>query len=700
MQNENDDIPQNTDDPSTAAKFRLNPPTVSGYTELLILRIFFEFDCLRKFVLKDCWESDEIAAALGLPPAVEKSKGMKQTVKNLLKERYRELDGKIRPSEDWEQAEQNLISLSERLLLNETETAILRLSLYLNAEKVLLEAMNYLGRNINFRRLIRLLSEILHRPLDEVRLAMHKQQKLLGYGLLDGDRYNNDFDDYLDWGDTLVLEEFYLSPFDEAALLKTCLQPTADTALQWRQFDHIDDMRGRIARYLQTAYADKAKGVNILIYGAPGTGKTEFAALLAKQISVTSYTLKCADEEDDMFDGEKRLQNCTLAQTLMAGRTALLVFDEVEDVFGGSLFERSVAQSHKAWVNRFLENNPLPMVWISNTADCLDAAFLRRFDIVLEMPDLPQRHKAELIRNLSDGRLDENAIRHLSKQDGLTAAILERGFKVARLLADDGEGLREHVFGLLNQTVKAQGGRKIHRPSAHRAAYSLNWVSCDGNLEKISNGLRQKKRGRVCCWGPPGTGKTAWANWLGEQAGMSVLQRHGSDLLDKYVGQTEQKIAAAFDQAAEENLLLVLDEVDSFLFTREGADKSWERSMVNEMLTQIERFDGLLVVSTNMMRNLDPAALRRFDLKLHFGFLKQAQIAGLAAEQAALLGLPAPDEAEQGRLKRIANLTPGDFAAVARRHEFAEFENTAEWIRSLEEECALKPSGGKGMGFV
>ncbi|MDO4878411.1 MAG: AAA family ATPase [Neisseria sp.] len=700
MQN-NDDIPENTDnDHPPTSEPRLNAPTVSGYTELLILRIFFEFDCLRKFFLKDCWESDEIAAALGLPAALEKSKGMKQTVKKLLKERYTQLDGKVRPSEDWEQAEQNLASLSERLQLNETETAILRLSLYLNAEKVLMEALNYLGRDINFRRLIRLLSEILRRPSDEIRLAMHKQQKLLGYGLLDGERYNNDFDDYLDWGDTLVLDDFYLSPFDEAALLKTCLQPAAQPSLQWAQFDHIADMRDRITRYLQSSYQNNTKGVNILIYGAPGTGKTEFAALLGSRAGVPCYTLKCADEEDDMFDGEKRLQNCTLAQTLMAGRTALLVFDEVEDVFGSSLFERSVAQSHKAWVNRFLENNPLPMVWISNTADCLDAAFLRRFDIVLEMPDLPQRHKAALIRDLSDGRLDEDAVQHLSKQDGLTAAILERGFKVAKSLAAEGESLQEHVFGLLNQTVRARGGRKIHRPPAGRAAYSLDWVACDGNLAKISEGLRQKKRGRVCCWGPPGTGKTAWANWLGEQAGLSVLQRHGSDLLDKYVGQTEQKIAAAFDQAAEENLLLVLDEIDSFLFTREGADKSWERSMVNEMLTQIERFDGLLVVSTNMMRNLDPAALRRFDLKLHFGFLKPPQIIGLAREQAALLGLPEPDPAGQNRLKRIANLTPGDFAASARRHEFAAFETTAEWIGSLEEECALKPSGGKGMGFV
>ena len=92
---------------------------------------------------------------------------------------------------------------------------------------------------------------------------------------------------------------------------------------------------------------------------------------------------------------------------------------------------------------------------------------------------------------------------------------------------------------------------------------------------------------------------------------MPLLLKQGSDLLNRYVGGTEQNIAQAFEQAKADNALLVLDEVDTFLFSREGADRSWERSQVNEMLTQIERFEGLMVVSTNLIEVLDPAALRR-----------------------------------------------------------------------------------------
>ncbi|WP_179945898.1 ATP-binding protein [Eikenella longinqua] len=331
----------------------------------------------------------------------------------------------------------------------------------------------------------------------------------------------------------------------------------------------------------------------------------------------------------------------------------------------------------------------------------MDDAFLRRFDIVLHMPDLPVQHKAGLIRTLSGGRLDETQINALSKQDGLTPAVLERGFKVAAELGGNRKAFAGHAVALFNQTLKAQGRRPINLPSAIRAAYSLDWIACDSDIHAVSKGLITHKKGRICCYGAPGTGKTARANWLGEQAGLPILLRQGSDLLGSYVGETEKNIAAAFEQAKEQEMLLVLDEVDSFLFARNGADRSWERSMVNEMLTQIERFEGLLIVSTNLMHSLDPAALRRFDLKLHFGYLTPQQVIDLAQEQASLLGLPPLSTIEQGYLKILSNLTPGDFAAAARRHHFAPFANTAAWMAALQSECALKPDGiPNRIGFV
>ena len=94
------------------------------------------------------------------------------------------------------------------------------------------------------------------------------------------------------------------------------------------------------------------------------------------------------DEDDDVLGGQRRLENCRLAQRLLQDKSAVIIFDEIEDVFAGSFMERSVAQENKAWVNQFLENNDVPMIWLSNSVGCIDNAYLRRFDLVFEMPDI------------------------------------------------------------------------------------------------------------------------------------------------------------------------------------------------------------------------------------------------------------------------------------------------------------------------
>ncbi|OOS02654.1 hypothetical protein B0188_08055 [[Haemophilus] felis] len=126
------------------------------------------------------------------------------------------------------------------------------------------------------------------------------------------------------------------------------------------------------------------------------------------------------------------------------------------------------------------------------------------------------------------------------------------------------------------------------------------------------------------------------------------------------------------------------------MFARESGQRSWEHSQVNEMLTQIEKFEGLLVVSTNLMDGLDPAALRRFDLKLHFDYLNSEQRRCLAQDQAEKLGITLSEQADFERIAQLNNLTPGDFAAVARRHRFSAFDIAEEWINALADECSLK----------
>ena len=672
------------------SEYKLNPPTVSSYTENMMLKILFEHKGFSEVFRESSWRSDEIASAFGLPEELENDKNLRTVARRLLKARYKTLQKStaLLP-ELWKQAYENLASLAEFLQLNPVEQELLRFAMHLRSEGPMQDLFDCLPKS-DLQRTAAIMADLLKQPKNEILSALKKGSKLDAYGLINRNYRLDSVHDYLAWGETLDFDEFVTQPLNEYALLKSCTEIPQVPSLQLDDFAHIAGMKEMMLTYLQQAIKHHRKGVNLLIYGVPGTGKTEFAGLLAQALGISAYNITYMDSDGDVVKAEQRLNYSRLAQTLLNGKQALLIFDEIEDVFNGSLMERSVAQKNKAWTNQLLENNNVPMIWLSNSVSGIDPAFLRRFDLILEMPDLPLKNKSALITQLTEGKLSPAYVQHFAKERSLTPAILSRTIRVAKEL--NTSNFAETLLMMFNQTLKSQNKPKIEPLVLGKADYNLDYVACNDNIHRISEGLKRSKKGRICCYGPPGTGKTAWAAWLAEQLDMPLLLRQGSDLLNPYVGGTEQNIAQAFEQAKADNALLVLDEVDSFLFSREGANRSWERSQVNEMLTQIERFEGLMVVSTNLIEVLDPAALRRFDLKLKFDYLTLPQRLDFAKQQAEILGLPLLSEEDLSQIESLNLLTPGDFAAVARRHQFSPFQKVQDWLSALQGECEVKPA--------
>lgn len=672
------------------SEYKLNPPTVSSYTENMMLKILFEHKGFSEVFRESSWRSDEIASAFGLPEELENDKNLRAVARRLLKERYKTLQKSTALLSDlWKQAYENLASLAEFLQLNPVEQELLRFAMHLRSEGPMQDLFKCLPKS-DLQRTAAIMADLLKQPKNEILSALKKGSKLDAYGLIDRNYRLDGVQDYLAWGETLDFDEFVTQPLNEYALLKSCTEIPQVPSLQLDDFAHIAGMKEMMLTYLQQALKHHQKGVNLLIYGVPGTGKTEFAGLLAQALGISAYNITYMDSDGDVVKAEQRLNYSRLAQTLLKGKQALLIFDEIEDVFNGSLMERSVAQKNKAWTNQLLENNNVPIIWLSNSVHSIDAAFLRRFDFILEMPDLPLKNKSALITQLTEGKLSPAYVQHFAKVRSLTPAILSRTIRVAKEL--NTSNFAETLLMMFNQTLKSQNKPKIEPLVLGKADYNLDYVACNDNIHRISEGLKRSKKGRICCYGPPGTGKTAWAAWLAEELDMPLLLKQGSDLLDPYVGGTERNIAQAFEQAKADNALLVLDEVDTFLFSREGANRSWERSQVNEMLTQIERFEGLMVVSTNLIEVLDPAALRRFDLKLKFDYLTLPQRLDFAKQQAEILGLPLLSEEDLGQIESLNLLTPGDFAAVARRHQFSLFQKVQDWLCALQGECEVKPA--------
>ena len=172
---------------------------------------------------------------------------------------------------------------------------------------------------------------------------------------------------------------------------------------------------------------------------------------------------------------------------------------------------------------------------------------------------------------------------------------------------------------------------------------------------------------------------------------MELLPKRASDLLSKWVGETEQQMAAAFAEAVETGSFLVFDEADSLLMDREYAVRSWETSMVNELLSQMERHPLPFACTTNRREALDPAAARRFQFRVELFYMDRERV-----ERAFrfFYGCEAPSGALE-----LDRLTPGDFANVRERAKILDFLNDPVRIgRALEEECRHKP-GVAPLGF-
>ncbi len=182
-------------------------------------------------------------------------------------------------------------------------------------------------------------------------------------------------------------------------------------------------------------------------------------------------------------------------------------------------------------------------------------------------------------------------------------------------------------------------------------------------------GLRRKfPYGRcvsVLFSGPPGTGKTMAAQVLSSQLGLELYQVDLSQIVDKYIGETEKRLGQVFDQAEKSNMILFFDEADALLGKRsevkEAKDK-YANTEVSYLLQRIEEYSGITIMATNQAGNMDPAFLRRFRYHLVFTppneslrrDLWEDVLGGIPSEGIAWEYLPRQFELTGAQIKNIA----------------------------------------------
>lgn len=440
--------------------------------------------------------------------------------------------------------------------------------------------------------------------------------------------------------------------------------------------------------------------ISILLYGKPGSGKTEYAKSIAKESGKKVIIFKNENENSRLYGKINLLLSLNRPNTI-------LIIDEADTI----LFTNSKttigyrgSSNYKGIVNKILENSKNQVIWIVNYPDMMDESTRRRFTLSCRFEAMP----AEVLKNITKTKLEQTKIPVGSQEKILsllntyrvTGSSVDNIIKAINTIhTNDEETLLNKINIILKENARLLNGssskRKDVSPSYDASVLNTS-ISSEKIVRMVNNAVRFaeknqntfdiKKGIRMLFYGLSGTGKTEFARYISQNLGKEILIKRASDILNKYVGGTEEKIADAFSEATANDQILLFDEADTFFTDRNMAEHSWERTKVNEFLMQMEDFQGILICTTNLKNIMDSAMQRRFHISVEF---KASTREGIAKLLSGYFSSFSFTDEHISRLERYQSVTPGDVSRLAETIRFMDEEEIcSDFI--VEELCKIE----------
>lgn len=388
------------------------------------------------------------------------------------------------------------------------------------------------------------------------------------------------------------------------------------------------------------------RGVSMLFSGPPGSGKTLTARAVAHQLGhrlllVDTARLSGADrgfqQNLDNLLREARLQN------------AVLFFDECEGLFAAQ--NRLSGGGQLSSLLQALEQFEGVVILATNLPQLLDPALDRRilYRVVFQIPS-PSMREAIWEVHMPPGlpRADDIDLHYIAKRFEFTggyvknAVLLAAGAAAGRAamgkgpaavtqqdLIDSCYSQQRHRLNeladrdvadlrlddlILPDEVKQQV-REIIEAVAAQGTVFREW----GFGKKFNKG-----RGLSALFdGEPGTGKTLAAEVISAELALGLYRVNVANVVSKYIGETEKNLSRIFAEARGTQSILLFDEADSLFAKRvevKGSNDRFANMETNVLLQLIERYDGLVILTTNLKSSIDNAFERRLSFKINFPF--------------------------------------------------------------------------------
>ena len=546
---------------------------------------------------------------------------------------------------------------------------------------------------------------------EEVSELFRSDSPLVQYGLIDISR-DPDVPSTSGYLDALLSEP----DVTVDGLKKRLMGHSITTELDWeKDFKGLGEDGTRMVRLIESTIAKrqtdpKAEGHAFFLAGPPDTGKTSAVAALAQHLKKTHPELELRvigenpaelvrgnhDDEGDYYEERKvsetaaltphdRLAQIKMALALGGSNPNMIFLIEEPDRLmpRNKLTDETDESIDRVVIQRLIEKHgSTALIFTTNNWWEIHPAARRRVKqcIEFDVPDAAARRGIlDRLCETNNVALAEADRDRLASTYEIPAGKWASAVKNAAVTAQGPDDIAPEIeYWIKNQAKRDLGSvnavtTKRVKPLQPYDFQLLNPVNPSIPLDKLFDRVKKLPAGnqsfRMCLEGWPGTGKSEFVWHLADMMGKEVIHAKASEILDKYVGGTEQNIARFFEEAQEKGAILLIDEVDSILRDRREAKQSWEVSQVNQFLTSLEHYKGMVAVTTNNFEGIDAASKRRFDFTMGFDFLTQEQNTHAFKK---FFGMDMPQD-----FTAPANMTPADYARVYKQAAFmGELENT------------------------
>ena len=382
-----------------------------------------------------------------------------------------------------------------------------------------------------------------------------------------------------------------------------------------------------------------APGLVVEISGPPGTGKSMLVHALARHLDMPILQVDATRlQELADVDVQRALQSA-LDQARLIG--AVLVLDGVDGLLAKGSSKVDVVQET-------LHNFPGLVVLTSRITGELDMN-LDRFVVqrlVLDTPGAVERRRIFELHLPEGVRFeDDAAVTALAGQFTFPGALIRNAMQVAvnRAFAEEPlqptvttELLRKACYEQIRASLDEYAVKKkvtltltdLIVPPETREDIEEMFIAAKQRAHVLHNwGFNAKMstgKGIVALFsGEPGVGKTLCANILANEMDQELFQIAIPRVVSKWIGETERNIEKIFETAKASHGILLFDEADSLFASRTKVESSVDRysnMATNMLLQEIENFDGIVILTTNLEKNIDKAFQRRIGFKIHFPF--------------------------------------------------------------------------------